>query len=63
LNEEIIDSKKLEEENKKLKDNLNTITNENEKLKLELEKLKIDNEKLKSELLKANNILSNIQYI
>jgi len=79
LNEEIIKNKRLEEENKKLKDNLSIITqnynNENEKLKLELEKLKIDNEKLKlelgklkidnerlkSELIKANKIISNIQ--
>ena len=63
LNEEILKNKRLEEENKKLKDNLNTITNENKNLKLELEKLKLENNKLKSELLKSNKIISNIQNI
>ena len=58
--------KKLEEENKKLKDNLNKINkdkdNEINRLKTDLEKLKSENEKLKSDLLKANKIISGIQH-
>jgi len=56
-------NQKLEEENKKLKENLNSITQNqiNENTKLELEKLKNDNEKLQSDLLKANKIISGIQ--
>ena len=53
---------KLEEENKKLKEDLNNINqNEMNKLKIEIEKLKKENEKLKDDLLKANKIISGFQ--
>ena len=50
--------KKLEEENKKLKDKLNELT-QNEST--ELNKLKLENEKLKNELIKANKIISHLK--
>ena len=46
-------------ENKKLKDELNTYKNENKELKDKIKKLKNDNEKLNNELIKANKIISN----
>ena len=61
INEEIQKNKILEEEIKKLKDNLNTIrqnqTIEVNRLKTEFEQLKSENEKLKSELFRANKII------
>ena len=61
-NEVIQKIQKLEEENKKLKEDLNNINqNEMNKLKIEIEKLKKENEKLKDDLLKANKIISGFQ--
>ena len=61
-NEENQKIQKLEEENKKLKEDLNNINqNEINKLKIEIEKLKKENEKLKDDLLKANKIISGFQ--
>ena len=57
--------KKLEEENRKLRDELNKnkqdYLNEINTLKKELDKYKDENNKLKDELTKSNKIISNIQ--
>ena len=61
MNDEISKNKKLEEENKKIKNDLNKLTqnqlNEINKLKTELEKYKKENERLNNELMKANKII------
>ena len=61
MNDEISKNKKLEEENKKIKDDLNKLTqnqlNEINKLKTDLEKYKKENERLNNELMKANKII------
>ena len=54
-------NKKLEEENKKLKEDLEKYKKENARLKLNLDKYQKENEKLKSDLIKANKIISGIQ--
>ena len=59
LNNEI-KNKKSEEENKKLKLDLERYKKENEKLKLDLDEYKKENEKLKSNLVKAKKIISGI---
>ena len=53
--------KKLEEENKKLKEDLEKYKKENAQLKLNLDKYQKENDKLKSDLIKANKIISGIQ--
>ena len=54
---------KLEDENNKLKDELNNYKRENEKLKKEINKLKEDNMKLNSELINTKNIIINLNHI
>jgi len=54
-------NKKLEEENKKLKEDFEKYKKENAQLKLNLDKYQKENEKLKSDLIKANKIISGIQ--
>ena len=65
LNDENLKIKKLEEENRKLRDELNKnkqdYLNEINTLKKELDKYKNENNKLKDELTKSNKIISNIQ--
>ena len=64
-NDENLKIKKLEEENRKLRDELNKnkqdYLNEINTLKKELDKYKNENNKLKDELTKSNKIISNIQ--
>ena len=60
-NDEILKIKKLEEENKQLKTELNNNKSEIKKLKIKLEKYKNDNQKLKDDLVKSNKIISGIQ--
>ena len=64
-NDENLKIKKLEEENNKLRDELNKnkqdYLNEINTLKKELDKYKNENNKLKDELTKSNKIISNIQ--
>ena len=64
-NDENLKIKKLEEENRKLRDELNKnkqdYLNEINTLKRELDKYKNDNQKLKDELFKSNKIISNMQ--
>jgi len=64
-NDENLKIKKLEEENRKLRDKLNknkqNYLNEINTLKKELDKYKNENNKLKDELTKSNKIISNIQ--
>ena len=64
-NDENLKIKKLEEENRKLRDELNknkqNYLNEINTLKKELDKYKNENNKLKDELTKSNKIISNIQ--
>ena len=54
-------NKKLEEENKKLKEDLEKYKKENAQLKLNLDKYQKENDKLKEDLIKANKIISGIQ--
>ena len=58
-----LNKSKLEEENNKLKDELNNYKRENEKLKKEINKLKEDNMKLNSELINAKKIIINLNHI
>ena len=51
----------IEEENKKLKVDLEKYKKENAQLKLNLDKYQKENDKLKSDLIKANKIISGIQ--
>ena len=52
---------KLEEKNKKLKEDLEKYKKENAQLKLNLDKYQKENDKLKEDLIKANKIISGIQ--
>ena len=58
-----LNKNKIEDENNKLKDELNNYKRENEKLKKEIDKLKEDNMKLNSELINSKKIINDFNNI